>query len=91
MCLAVPAEIVKIENDVATCRVGEGDTMINASLMIMSEDVEIGDYLIIHAGFGIRKLDRGEAEETLKTLREVIQAARDAGVEQDIDFDAPAV
>lgn len=91
MCLAVPAEIIKIENDVATCKVGEGDTTVNASLMIMSEEVEIGDYLIIHAGFGIRKLDRAEAEETIRTLREVIQAAKDAGVDQDIDFDAPTI
>lgn len=83
MCLAVPAEIISIANDVATCRVGEGDTTINASLMVLDEAVAVGDFLIIHAGFAIRKLDPQEARETLKILRDVIQAAEEAGVVQD--------
>ncbi len=83
MCLAVPAEIISIANDVATCRVGEGDTTINASLMVLDEAVAAGDFLIVHAGFAIRKLDPQEAKETLKILRDVIQAAEEAGVVQD--------
>jgi len=83
MCLAVPAEVIKIEDQVATCRVGEGDTTVTASLMILDEEIAIGDYLIIHAGFAIRKLDPVEAQETLKILRDVIAAAEEAGIKQD--------
>ena len=83
MCLAVPAEIIEISDGVATCRVGEGETTINASIMILDEEVGIGDFLIIHAGFAIRKLDRKEAQETLQILREVMQAAEEAGIKQD--------
>lgn len=83
MCLAVPAEIIEIADDVATCRVGEGDTTVNASLMILDEEVALGDYLIIHAGFAIRKLHPEEARETLKILRDVIAAAEEAGITQD--------
>ena len=83
MCLAVPAEVIEISEGVATCRVGEGDTTINASLMILDEEISLGDFLIIHAGFAIRKLDRKEAQETLQILRDVMQAAEDAGIKQD--------
>lgn len=83
MCLAVPAEIISIADNVATCRVGEGETTVSASLMVLDEEVGVGDFLIIHAGFAIRKLDPQEAKETLKILRDVIQAAEEAGVKQD--------
>ncbi|MGE4505626.1 MAG: HypC/HybG/HupF family hydrogenase formation chaperone [Desulfovibrionaceae bacterium] len=81
MCLAVPAEIQKIENGMATCKVGEGTTTVSASLLIMDEEVEIGDYVIIHAGFAIRKLDPQEAEETLKILRDLVQTADEMGID----------
>jgi hydrogenase expression/formation protein HypC len=83
MCLAVPAEILSITDQVATCRVGEGETTLNASLMVLDEAVAVGDYLIIHAGFAIRKLDPKEAQETLQILRDVMAAAEEAGVKQD--------
>ncbi len=83
MCLAVPAEVIEIADEVATCRVGEGETTIHASLMILDEEITLGDYLIIHAGFAIRKLDPQEARETLKILRDVINAAEEAGIKQD--------
>jgi hydrogenase expression/formation protein HypC len=51
--------------------------------MILDEDVALGDFLIIHAGFAIRKLHPEEARETLKVLREVIAAADEAGIVQD--------
>lgn len=71
MCLAIPARIESIENGVANCRVGHSDTFLKASLMLMENDVELGDYLIIHAGFALRKMDTKEAEETLQILREM--------------------
>lgn len=73
MCLAVPAEIVDISEGMATCRVGESETYIRASLMIIDEEPEIGDYVLIHAGFALRKLDLQEAQETLDILREMAQ------------------
>lgn len=75
MCLAIPVEIVSITDQVAKCKVGEGETFLDASLMLMSEEVEVGDYLIVHAGFALRKLDSVEAEESLKILREMVKIA----------------
>jgi hydrogenase expression/formation protein HypC len=42
----------------------------SASLMLLDDDVRIGDFLIIHAGFAISKLDEEEARETLRLMRE---------------------
>lgn len=75
MCLAIPVEIESINDQVARCRVGEGETYLDVSLMLMADKVEVGDYLIVHAGFALRKLDPKEAEETLKILRDMVKLA----------------
>jgi hydrogenase expression/formation protein HypC len=71
MCLAVPAQIRKIENGCAICSVEGGSTTIQASLMLLDEDVCVDDYLLIHAGFALRRLDLEEARETLALMREM--------------------
>jgi hydrogenase expression/formation protein HypC len=42
-----------------------------ASVMLLADEVEIGDYVIVHAGFAISRLDEEYAEETLRMMREV--------------------
>ncbi|NCD25558.1 MAG: HypC/HybG/HupF family hydrogenase formation chaperone [Deltaproteobacteria bacterium] len=74
MCLAIPAKIESITTGVAQCRVGEGDTFISASMLLLDEAATIGDYVIIHAGFAIRKLDLKEAQESLTILRDLANA-----------------
>lgn len=73
MCLAIPAKILEINDGVATCQVGEGSTTVQASIMLLDEEITLGDYIIIHAGFALRKLDPKEAEETLKILRDMVE------------------
>jgi hydrogenase expression/formation protein HypC len=72
MCLAIPSRITKIENNMATIDV-EG-VQREASLLLL-EDARVGDYVIVHAGFAIQKLDEAAARETLDLLREAIAAA----------------
>ena len=71
MCLAIPSKIIKIENNMATIDV-EG-VQREASLLLL-EDARVGDYVIVHAGFAISKLDEAAAQETLDLLREAIAA-----------------
>ena len=68
MCLAIPAKVTKIDGEMATIDVG-GVTR-SASLMLLS-DVEVGDYVIVHAGFAIHKVDPREAQESLRLFREM--------------------
>ncbi len=42
-----------------------------ASLMILDDPVEVGDFVIVHAGFAISRLDEEEARETLRLMREM--------------------
>lgn len=72
MCLAIPCKIVEIHNHMAVIDVNgvKGE----ASLMLI-EDPEIGEYVIVHAGFAIQKMDEKEAMESLKVLHEVAALA----------------
>lgn len=75
MCLAIPAEIVELnENGMVRARVGKSETYLNVSAMLLPEPAEIGEYIIVHAGFALRKLAKEEAEETLRLLRELAEA-----------------
>ena len=71
MCLAIPSKITKIDNNMATIDV-EG-VQREASLLLL-EDARVGDYVIVHAGFAIQKLDESAAQETIDLLREAIAA-----------------
>ena len=69
MCLGIPAKIVRIENNMGTIDV-EG-TQREVSLLLQ-EDAKVGDYVIVHAGFAIQKIDEEEALETLRFLRQIV-------------------
>jgi hydrogenase expression/formation protein HypC len=78
MCLAIPAEVVHIEDEMATVRVGEA--LRKASLMLLPEPAELGDYVIVHAGFALHRVDPEEARESLRLLRELASIADEEGL-----------
>ena len=75
MCLSVPAKVVEINGEIA--RVAVGETIVNASLQML-DDVKIGDYVLVHAGFAIQVLDEKEANETLDLFREMLSSEEEA-------------
>ncbi len=75
MCLAIPAEIIEIEEEMAVVSVG--GALRKASLMLLPEPPKEGDYVIVHAGFALHTVDPAEAEESLRLLRELASAAED--------------
>lgn len=76
MCLAIPAQIVALEPaDMARVRIGESSTFLSASTMLLPEPPQVGDYVIVHAGFAMHKLDPEEAQDSLAALREIAEAA----------------
>lgn len=69
MCLAIPAKVVqKLENDQALVEVGGVRNQV--SLMLV-EDVSVGDYVIVHVGFAIARLNAEEAAKTLALFDEI--------------------
>lgn len=69
MCLGVPMKIISKEGDNVIAEVD--GVKKEASVMLLGEDVAIGDYIIVHAGFAISRIDEAYAEETLALMREV--------------------
>jgi len=69
MCLAIPAEIVHIEDEMATVKVG--DALRRTSLVLLPDGAQLGDYVIVHAGFALHKVDPEEARESLRLLQEL--------------------
>ena len=70
MCLAIPSKITKIENNVATIDV---DGVQREASLLLLEDAKVGEYVIVHAGFAIQKIDESAAQETLRFLREAAE------------------
>ncbi len=75
MCLSIPSKVVEIdeENNIATV-----DTMgvqRKASLDLMEkDDVKLGDYVLLHIGFIMNKIDEEDALLSLETYKEIIEA-----------------
>jgi hydrogenase expression/formation protein HypC len=65
MCLAVPMKLIKRDKDIGIVELGGVERQI--SLMLLS-DAKVGEYLIVHAGFAIQRLDEEEAHKTLELL-----------------------
>jgi len=77
MCLAVPAkvvEIVDVENQIAKVDIGGVRRNISVALL---EDVKVGDWVLVHVGFAIQKVDEEEAMLTLTLLRQLGQDIED--------------
>ena len=69
MCLAVPMKIISKAGDDIVAEVD--GVKKEASVMLLGEEVVVGDYVIVHAGFAISRLDEEYAEETLRMMKEI--------------------
>ena len=76
MCLAIPSKITQIENNMATIDV---DGVKRKASLLLLENAGIGDYVIVHAGFAIHKIDEAVALETLKLLKEAVALVEGGG------------
>lgn len=70
MCLAIPSKIISMNN--TTARVDVYGARRDISLLLMSEDVSIGDYVLVHAGFAIQKVDEDAANEAIGLIKKIL-------------------
>jgi hydrogenase expression/formation protein HypC len=70
MCLAVPARVVAVDPATDTATVALGDVTKDVSLALV-EDVAPGDYVLVHVGYALSRIDPEEAERTLALMAEV--------------------
>jgi hydrogenase expression/formation protein HypC len=74
MCLAIPAEVLEIQGNTAKVNFGEG---VLREVNVMLVDAEVGEYVLVHAGYAIQVIDRKAAEETLKMWEEILEYGRE--------------
>jgi hydrogenase expression/formation protein HypC len=71
MCLAIPGKIVEIvdaENHIAKVEIGGVRRAVNIGML---DDIVLGDYVLVHVGFAMSKIDEKQAHETLRLLQEL--------------------
>lgn len=68
MCLSIPGKVIEIIDDMA--QVSVGGTIVKVGMQ-MVDNVKEGDYVVVHAGFALQKINEKEALETLKLFREM--------------------
>ena len=75
MCLGIPGRIVEMRDDagLAMGTIDFGGVRREVCLAYVADEVEIGDYAIVHVGFAISKVDEEEAVRTFQVLREMSQ------------------
>lgn len=69
MCLAVPARVIEIKGDTAKVDFGEG---VLREINIALVQVNVDEYVLVHAGYAIQVIDREEAAETLRLWNEIL-------------------
>src|SRR4030042_5756217 len=69
MCVGVPSKIIRIEDHTAVIEVEGAQREI--SLLLLNEDVRVGDYVIVHAGFAIHKIQEDDAKENLRLMKKM--------------------
>jgi len=67
MCLAIPSKIIEIDDNIGTIDV---DGVRRKASLLLLEEAKVGDYVIVHAGFAIHKIDEQAAMESLRLLKE---------------------
>jgi hydrogenase expression/formation protein HypC len=76
MCLAIPARVVELLPE-SMARVSLDGVVKTASVALV-EDVAVGDYIVLHVGYALAKIDEEEAQRTLALLREAAQLGAQA-------------
>lgn len=71
MCLAIPAKILKVNGNNAIADFGGVERDIRMDLV----DAKTGDYVIVHTGYAIQKMDKNEAIETLRDMKRILKNA----------------
>lgn len=75
MCLSIPSKVVKIDKEINMATVDTMGVQRDASLDLMEEgSVKLGDYVLLHIGFIMNKIDEEDALLSIETYKEIIEA-----------------
>lgn len=72
MCLSIPSKVITIDTQTNVATVDTMGVSRKASLDLISEEVNIGDYVLIHIGYAMNKIDEVAALESLEAFKEAL-------------------
>jgi len=73
MCLSIPSKVIKIDKEINVATVDTMGVKRDASLDLMEEgDIKIGDYVLLHIGFIMNKIDERDALDSIETYKEIL-------------------
>lgn len=74
MCLAIPSKVIEVNKDTNTAILDTMGVRREASLDLMNEEVNIGEFVLLHIGYVMSKIDEESAKESLKIYDEIVKA-----------------
>lgn len=72
MCLSIPSQVVAIDAERQSVTVDTLGVRRDVSSHLMTEPLEIGDYVLIHIGFVMNKIDKEDAQQSLELYQEIV-------------------
>lgn len=75
MCLAVPVQVVSIQGNEAEVEIGGVKRRVS---IMLTPEVKVGDYVLLHTGYAISVIDEAAAKETLELLKEMVTLGDEA-------------
>ena len=91
MCLGVPGQVLSIDEDVLAMRMGSVSFagIIKRVCMAYTPEAEVGDFVVVHVGFAISRIDEAEASKVFEFLEEMDELG-ELDIPQPVEFSAPA-
>jgi hydrogenase expression/formation protein HypC len=79
MCLGIPGKIISIEDNPLGVRMGKVSFggIVKEVCLAYTPEAQVGDYVIVHVGFALSRLDEEEAQQTLEMLAELEKLAEE--------------
>ncbi|NPB05120.1 MAG: HypC/HybG/HupF family hydrogenase formation chaperone [Aquificae bacterium] len=79
MCLAIPSRVVEVDEKTKTAIVETFGVRRKVSTMLLSEPLKEGDFVLVHVGFAMEKIDPQEAQKTLDLFKELFPEELEGG------------
>lgn len=85
MCLAIPSKVLSINSETNTATIETLGVSREASLDLMQEEVQVGEYVLLHIGYVMSKIDTQSALESLELYKQIVQEIERDMEEEELD------
>lgn len=83
MCLAIPSKVISIDKNKNTALLETMGVQREASLDLMQEEVKVGEYVLLHIGYIMSKIDENDALESIKLYEQMIESMDEEYIDEE--------